>query len=562
MPFSCCSATFCKNNRYNVNRRGLDITFHTFPPLQYPLTKQWITFCKREESWVPHKHSVLCSAHFREDDFQMVNSPMIKQGKRIRHLNALAVPTIINRTPITVSTREKLDNVRKQLLEKLYSVDDDNLDNEPPTGTDHTYSEAKVVKETKKKGPLAGCRKSIFFLQRFPNVCAFCLRIIQDPNFFIPVTHYQEELECTIEQKFDELTGDPMSQEDRSDVHHLLPDKVCNECVTMIVKFHQYQRQLECIKKFTTGIAHLLYGNGKPLETLYQDQGAYLVNMLKHLDTAQGTRVNQSLEQLLEEVTSYGSVKRNSLGATTTCKQIPEDGMSIELCSSPTGQTVLPNIIYDGLQSVSPTPSSQSLQAGGQGMIEDGTDDKNRSKQLYTCPYLYICKQWFISHAAMQQHVREEHKTFICHVCGFKIAFYDLYKKHMESHSIARALLLSHNKQSASLETECHDNLVAQAHQSTNTAQRPKRPKKNDVSGNYVCGVCLGVFVKDHEFSTHQCTSSDTSIATPKDILIGSNSKRETNDQNVVSSGWDDSRATTTTNKSSKSIGLLQIEFL
>uniref|UniRef100_A0A182SA35 ZAD domain-containing protein n=1 Tax=Anopheles maculatus TaxID=74869 RepID=A0A182SA35_9DIPT len=326
----------------------------------------------------------MCSAHFREDDFQMVNSPVIKQGKRIRHLNALAVPTIINRTPITVSTREKLDNVRKQLLEKLYTVDD-NDDYEPPLGNDHTYSEAKVVTETEKKGPVDGCRKSIFFLQRYPNVCAFCLRIIQDPNFFVPVTHFHEELECTIEQKFDELTGDPMSQEDRSDVQHLLPDKVCNECVTRIIEFHQYQRQLECIKKFSTGIAHLLYGDEQPLENLYQDHGSYLVNILKHLDTAQGTRVNQSLEQLLEEVTSYGTVKRNAMA--NAYRQIAEDGMSIELCPSNTEQGVLSESTAERIASASPTPSSQSSLQTGQQTNEEATksNDKNKSTQLHTC---------------------------------------------------------------------------------------------------------------------------------------------------------------------------------
>ncbi|XP_035913808.1 uncharacterized protein LOC118512849 isoform X2 [Anopheles stephensi] len=483
----------------------------------------------------------------------MVNSPVIKQGKRIRHLNALAVPTIINRTPITVSTREKLDNVRKQLLEKLYTVDD-NADSEPPTGNDHTYSEAKVVTETEKKGPVDGCRKSIFFLQRFPNVCAFCLRIIQDPNFFVPVTHFQDELECTIEQKFDELTGDPMSQEDRSEVQHLLPDKVCNECVTMIVKFHQYQRQLECIKKFSTGIAHLLYGNEQPLENLYQDQGSYLVNMLKHLDTAQGTRVNQSLEQLLEEVTSYGSVKRSS--AATAYRQIPEDGMSIELCASNAEEELMFESEKEALPSAtSPTPSLQSLPTAGTRIKQEATagKDKNKSKQLYTCPYMDICKQWFTSQAAMQQHVREVHKTFACHVCGFKIAFYDLYKKHMESHSIARALLLSHNKQSAELEMEYRD--------SEDASQRPKRHKKNEAQGNYVCGGCLGVYANNLEFSGHQCFSSSTSLATPRDILMSSSSKSKTKSPDFESNAWDDSRADRA-NNSTKGIGLLQIEFV
>ncbi|XP_049298175.1 uncharacterized protein LOC125771524 [Anopheles funestus] len=509
MPFSCCSASFCKNNRYNVSRRGLDITFHTFPPRHYPVTNQWVQFCKREENWIPHKHSVLCSAHFREDDFQMANSPVIKQGKRIRHLNIYAVPTVINRAAITVSKREKLDQVRKQLLEKLYTKDDEDVDQ--ATGNDHTYSEAKTD-QAEKKGPVDKCRKSIFFLQRYPNVCAFCLRIIHDPNVFVPVTHYHDALECTIEQKFDEITGDPMNQEDRSDVQHLLPDKVCIECVTMVVKFHQYQRQLECIKKFSTGIAHLLYGNEQPLENLYRDQGPYLVNILKRLDAAQGTRINQSLEQLLEEVTSYGNIKQSS----TISVQHSTDDMSLVLCSN------TENVLTD----------SDGLRATDEVMIDK---EKNKSQQLYTCPYMDICSDWFSTHSAFQHHIRDDHKTFSCHVCGFKIAFYDLFKKHMESHSIARALLLSHNRQSASLDKD----------------------DENDPD----------VYASVQELNSHRAFASSTKIATPRDILRKSNESKPAS-QRVKSDEWDEDAAdalystASTNNTSSKRIELLKIEFV
>ncbi|XP_053665998.1 uncharacterized protein LOC128715142 [Anopheles marshallii] len=512
MPFSCCSASFCKNNRYNVTRRGLDITFHTFPSRQYAITNQWIQFAKREENWIPHKHSVLCSAHFRDDDFQMANSPVIKQGKRIRHLNVNAVPTIVNRTAITISKREKLDQVRIQLLEKLYTKMDE--DNDKAAGNDHTYSEAKMDR-TEKKGPVDGCRKSIFFLQRYPNVCAFCLRIIKDANQFVPVTHYHDALECTIEQKFDEITGDPMDQEDRSDIQHLLPDKACDECVIMIVKFHQYQRQLECIKKFSTGIAHLLYGNEQPLENLYQDQGPYLVSILKRLDTAQGTRINQSLEQLLEEVTSYGNVKRSS-----SCEQDSADELSLEL--------------YSNTESVLDNSDRLDIQATD-GVMK--SKDVNMSKQLYTCPYIDICNEWFSTNTAIEQHVRDDHKSFSCHVCGFKIAFYDLYKKHVESHSIARALLLSHNKPGSSLAKEGED--------------------------------CENVYANDKQFNSHRCSkgTSKGKLATPQDILKNSGKRKSETQMVEFEELLDDAKAALnstagTTNTSSKSIELLEIEFL
>uniref|UniRef100_A0A182JPY9 THAP-type domain-containing protein n=1 Tax=Anopheles christyi TaxID=43041 RepID=A0A182JPY9_9DIPT len=509
MPFSCCSASFCKNNRYNVNRRGLDITFHTFPPLNYQNVKQWIEFCKREADWIPNKHSVLCSAHFRDDDFQMNNCPIIKQGKRLRHLKVFAVPSIVGRPPITLSKRQKLDEVRKKLLSNLYNKDDEN---NPGTENDHTYSEAKTG-ETEQKDPLIGCKKSIYFLQRYPNVCALCLRIMDDDNMCMPVTHFHDSLECTIEQKLDEITGDPMNQEDRSDVQHLLPDKVCEGCLDTLIKYHQYQRQLDCMKKFSTGIAHLLYGNPKPLENLYQDQGAYLVDVLRNLDTAQSTQIKQSLEQVLEEVTSYGQDKHN----LPMYADGPADPRSFDQSSSTddalsdyeeTGTGVaVSNRSQISSHSSQPSERVLEIYEVPHGNSRKRLAEKNTAKQLHICPYSNICKKWFLEEAAVQQHIREEHKSFDCHICGSKIAFYDLYQKHMESHTIARALLMSHNRKRA----------ISETFSSMLSDESRPDPKS---AGNYVCGTCLGVFVDDKEFSSHRCSLPSTKLATPKDILI------------------------------------------
>uniref|UniRef100_A0A4Y0BPB8 THAP-type domain-containing protein n=1 Tax=Anopheles funestus TaxID=62324 RepID=A0A4Y0BPB8_ANOFN len=510
MPFSCCSASFCKNNRYNVSRRGLDITFHTFPPRHYPVTNQWVQFCKREENWIPHKHSVLCSAHFREDDFQMANSPVIKQGKRIRHLISMrSLPSSIVRRLLCRNEKSLIkceNNFWRSFTRKTMKM---------LTKQREMITRTARQRQTKRKRRVLWINvERAYFLQRYPNVCAFCLRIIHDPNVFVPVTHYHDALECTIEQKFDEITGDPMNQEDRSDVQHLLPDKVCIECVTMVVKFHQYQRQLECIKKFSTGIAHLLYGNEQPLENLYRDQGPYLVNILKRLDAAQGTRINQSLEQLLEEVTSYGNIKQSS---TMSVQHATED-MSLVLCSN--------------TESVLTDSDKLILRDTDEVMIDK---EKNKSQQLYTCPYMDICSDWFSTHSAFQHHIRDDHKTFSCHVCGFKIAFYDLFKKHMESHSIARALLLSHNRQSASLDKD----------------------DENDPD----------VYASVQELNSHRPFASSTKIATPRDILRKSNESKPAS-QRVKSDEWDEDAAdalystASTNNTSSKRIELLKIEFV
>lgn len=144
----------------------------------------------------------------------------------------------MSRPPITLSKRQKLDEVRIKLLANLYNKDEHNTGSE----NDHTYSEAKTdepeqrvweVRERdvtdgfittcfvlRRQDPLNGCKKSIYFLQRYPNVCAFCLRLMEDDSVFLPLGHFHDSLECTIEQKLDEITGDPMNQEVCCDKAH------------------------------------------------------------------------------------------------------------------------------------------------------------------------------------------------------------------------------------------------------------------------------------------------------------------------------------------------------
>jgi len=73
MPRSC-AAAFCKNNAENVKKRGLNITFHSFP--SDDSLPKWIDFCKRDEHWKPTKISTVCSLHFKPDDYQMAKSSL------------------------------------------------------------------------------------------------------------------------------------------------------------------------------------------------------------------------------------------------------------------------------------------------------------------------------------------------------------------------------------------------------------------------------------------------------------------------------------------------------
>ena len=76
--YKCCVA-FCKNNRYNVKKVGVNVCFHKFP--EGKETKQkWIAFCQREISWIPSSSNVVCSQHFLPSDYQLSSSHNTKRG--------------------------------------------------------------------------------------------------------------------------------------------------------------------------------------------------------------------------------------------------------------------------------------------------------------------------------------------------------------------------------------------------------------------------------------------------------------------------------------------------
>ena len=67
MPGSYCSAIGCKNS--TREKKLPDITFHRFPV--DPATRfKWIEFIRRA-NWDLPKHHLLCSEHFKKEDFRI-----------------------------------------------------------------------------------------------------------------------------------------------------------------------------------------------------------------------------------------------------------------------------------------------------------------------------------------------------------------------------------------------------------------------------------------------------------------------------------------------------------
>ncbi|XP_053676554.1 uncharacterized protein LOC128726753 [Anopheles nili] len=454
MPKSSCSASFCKNNRYNVKKRKLDVLFHTFP-FDSVLNYKWIQFCRQHKNWRPAKDDVICSAHFKTDDYQLMRSPLEKNNYYFRRLFSSAIPSIECSKPLTISEKKLRDEeLRKQLSEQLYSKDSDEL-----TINDHTYSEAKSDAEPMYK--LVGSNTSIYRLKNFPDVCAHCLKPVNDENLFTSVYQYHDKLECTIEQKCDKLTGDLMGQKDRDNIHNHLPDKVCAECLESLITFHQYQRQLECIRKFCIAIAKLLNGNQEALDDLYRKQGVYLVNRLKRLEIYHGSEENASLGKLIEQVALHrqpstcikSEEKSLCLGKYANENMLAMDNSDEnfkceknDICWNTERETSVlhSDAMYKEKKKIiaKRKVEKKCTKLPNQNIKSDDENIKNG----LACPYEDICTAIFYHEADKQKHVKHDHTSFECHTCGNVLAFYSLYQKHMESHAIARALLLSYNK--------------------------------------------------------------------------------------------------------------------
>uniref|UniRef100_A0A182NJT6 THAP-type domain-containing protein n=1 Tax=Anopheles dirus TaxID=7168 RepID=A0A182NJT6_9DIPT len=203
MAYSKCSATFCGYNKHNIKRRKLHVMFHKFPG-DRELCRKWIRFCKQHENWQPKPTSAICSTHFREQDYQMVNSPLVKVSS-LRKLKIDAIPTIVKGVAIPIAKRLKLDEQRrKHLMKTLYNKD--------ITTTDHEDNSIQEEFDQSKHKATA-YDKIVYRLHKFPNVCAFCYKTIEDESLFFSVSLYHVKLQCTIEEKFDEITGAPKDNE-------------------------------------------------------------------------------------------------------------------------------------------------------------------------------------------------------------------------------------------------------------------------------------------------------------------------------------------------------------
>lgn len=86
MPGSPCAVVDCNNSYGKTKRSGDNISYHNFPK-DKQLKKLWVAACRRKDRWEPDK-SLICSAHFTADDFELDFRSQLLNIKTKRRLKA------------------------------------------------------------------------------------------------------------------------------------------------------------------------------------------------------------------------------------------------------------------------------------------------------------------------------------------------------------------------------------------------------------------------------------------------------------------------------------------
>ncbi|XP_061587274.1 THAP domain-containing protein 6-like isoform X2 [Cololabis saira] len=128
-----CAANSCSNERTKENRsRG--ITFHKFPR-DVEIRKKWEVALRRE-GFVATDHSIICSQHFKQADFD-------RTGQIVR-LRDGVIPSLFN-FPVHLqkSVKGRATSTAREAEESLCAVSDDPPEMatpQPQPNEDHSYT--------------------------------------------------------------------------------------------------------------------------------------------------------------------------------------------------------------------------------------------------------------------------------------------------------------------------------------------------------------------------------------------------------------------------------------
>ncbi|XP_058178460.1 zinc finger and BTB domain-containing protein 41-like [Anopheles ziemanni] len=401
---------------------------------------------------------------------------------------------------------------------------------------------------------------AIYRLQRFPSVCMHCLKPVDLQTNFTSINSYHDELHCTIEQKSAELFGVPGSNDMReipAAVRNMLPNQICQECLLAMVAFHQYQSKLRCLMKFSVGLAHLLHSNADPLVELFGIHGRYLVQVLKSFNICRGKEEYITLEMLLQEVTGFDQYKnRDSEDSATSGEgrqsQSPYNSNDLFIseeyceprrpCVSQKMQKAGPNRNTEiererkqlsNLKSDKAVVTDLKKRKSDKSVKNNATTTFIEGTSLCKCKYDF-CDKIFTDLLSMKKHIRKDHKTFVCNICGSVRQFYSHYKHHMARHNTSTIFiceycnaeystkqeLINHLKvvHIVNPDEECTCNVCGVVCRGKYHFNR--HMKSHNIERKFVCPVCSKAFKTSHHLRRHadvhqklqyRCAMCDTS---------------------------------------------------
>ncbi|XP_053669901.1 THAP domain-containing protein 5-like [Anopheles nili] len=189
-----CAVCSCRNNRRKVKKYGLDIVFHEFPKHSH-LRHAWQEFCDRGENWSPTNCSVICSSHFRQEDYQLQKSPLIRINN-LRILTPTAIPSLVKSPIIKKDVRRKQDQERKlERIKQMYGenagcsddpeADTPEADDDPPCSIDDTGSQQTMINFVDVNDPLcleqcASCEKKNMKIEELENEIIMLRRELEE----------------------------------------------------------------------------------------------------------------------------------------------------------------------------------------------------------------------------------------------------------------------------------------------------------------------------------------------------------------------------------------------
>lgn len=247
-----------------------------------------------------------------------------------------------------------------------------------------------------------------FKLDKFPYVCRLCLEPVTKKKVMVKVDTVDPVLDGTVLDfiaaitfKISEVGFFIHSRNLKTkillnrvfntrfqleqDKAHLLPQKVCAQCLELLRFFAKYRIKMMATHLLMDSLVDLKRSNSKPIQELFEGKKDLMTDLCKDLALCNKSEV--LVQDLLDEFQTYGfaSMSEKPVDENQTERSEPEEGK------------------------------------------------KQRQYRSFRCT-VPDCKLTFDDVFSYQRHVLDGHKVFVCETCGLRCFTRSSLKEHQERH--------------------------------------------------------------------------------------------------------------------------------